>query len=271
MLKIGEFSKLSRVSIKTLRYYDSIGLLSPDEVDDENGYRYYSSSKLVALSEINRLKEVGFSLVEIKRLMSSEINPKELVDSLNGQKLILEDELKEAEMKLLSINEMIVRETEGVPMEEVTIKQLPKVIVGSYRITIPSFKSLFEVAPAMGKVMENQGAVCRDPFYCFNIYHDEEYRESDIDLEVCEAVVAKCEDSEGVVYKEVEEIPEAVCMYHRGNYDTLSKSYGELFQWMEENGYEKIGKIRESFIDGIWNKEDPREWLTEIQIPVRDV
>lgn len=267
MLKIGEFSKLSRVSIKTLRYYDSIDLLSPDEVNDDNGYRYYSASKLVALSEINRLKSVGFSLVEIRRVMQENLSEEELIELFRSRELTLEDELTETQEKLRTVNEMIETVTGGEPMEPVTIKEIPKAIVASYRTRISDHDALFEIAPAMGKVMTKQGAVCSEPAYCFNIYHDEEYRDSDMDMELCEAVEKRCDDGDGVVYKEVEGIPTALCINHRGDYNSLSRSYGELFLWMEENGYEKIGKIRESFIDGIWNREDPRDWLTEIQIP----
>ena len=65
MYKIGEFSKLVKVPVKTLRYYDEIGLLQPDEVDEFTGYRYYSENKVKDYQMINLLKSVDFSLNEI--------------------------------------------------------------------------------------------------------------------------------------------------------------------------------------------------------------
>lgn len=50
---------------------------------------------------------------------------------------------------------------------------------------------------------------------------------------------------------------------------TIGMAYGAVMKWIEENGYEVSGLPRESYIDGIWNKEDPEEWITEVQIPVR--
>lgn len=70
MLPIGEFSKLCEVSTKTLRYYDEIGLIHPDQINPENGYRYYSIGQLKRMLYINRLKSYHFSLDEIKEILA---------------------------------------------------------------------------------------------------------------------------------------------------------------------------------------------------------
>ena len=64
-------------------------------------------------------------------------------------------------------------------------------------------------------------------------------------------------------------VPKAACIFHKGSYNELHKSYAMLLSYIEENNYEICGNIRESYIDGVWNKETEQEWLTEIQIPVR--
>ena len=121
----------------------------------------------------------------------------------------------------------------------------------------------------MGEEMERLGAVCAKPEYCFNIYHDGEYKETDIDVEVCEAVVAFCEDSEMVKFKKIQGVDSALCIFHKGPYSTLSEAYRFAFEWIKDNGYDLVSQPRESYIDGIWNKEDASDWLTEIQIPIR--
>ena len=72
MYKIGELSKLCRLPVKTLRYYDSVGLLVPDETDRFTGYRYYSAARLADCNRIVALKELGFSLDEIRRHLSAD-------------------------------------------------------------------------------------------------------------------------------------------------------------------------------------------------------
>ncbi len=165
MLQIGDFSKVSRVSIKTLRYYDSIGLLSPDEVNPVNGYRFYKPQKLIEISEINQFKEIGLSLEMIKTIRSESPNSDEIIAILSNQKGSLENELSTTKQRISDIESMIQIIKEGVPMENVTIKKLPKVTVASYRLTIPNYDALYEVAPRMGKIMEKQGAICSTPAY----------------------------------------------------------------------------------------------------------
>lgn len=116
--------------------------------------------------------------------------------------------------------------------------------------------------------MRKQGAVCAEPEYCFNIYHDGEYKEKDIDVEVCEAVVDYCEDTDLIKFKKIKGYKEALCVLHKGPYSTLPDAYNFAFEWVKDNGYEVVGLPRESYIDGIWNKDSDEEWLTEIQIPI---
>lgn len=77
MLKIGDFSKLSRISIRMLRHYDEIGLLKPDEVDDFTGYRYYSENKLPQAGLIQALKELGFGLSAIGEILKQYDDPRQ--------------------------------------------------------------------------------------------------------------------------------------------------------------------------------------------------
>ena len=87
-------------------------------------------------------------------------------------------------------------------------------------------------------------------------------------MEVCEAVVDYCENSEMVKFKKINAVEKAICVLHKGPYYSLSEAYSFVFRWIEDNGYKAIGEPRESYIDGIWNKEDDSQWLTEIQIPI---
>ena len=78
MIRIGDFSRLRRVSVKTLRYYDEMGLLKPVEVDRFTGYRYYEFNQLPRLHRILALKDLGFSLEEIGRLLESDLSAEQM-------------------------------------------------------------------------------------------------------------------------------------------------------------------------------------------------
>ena len=150
-----------------------------------------------------------------------------------------------------------------------SIKELPECIVYSKRLTVPSYDAYFEVIPAIGAQVMAQypDLKCSVPEYCFIVYLDGEYKEKDIHVEYCEAVSELKPDFEDVHFKRMESVT-AVSVLHKGDYPGLSNAYAFAFQWIEENGYAVAGAPRESYIDGIWNKEDKADWLTELQVPI---
>lgn len=269
MYSIGEFSRINRITPRTLRHYDSLGLLKPARIDSWTGYRYYEAAQMPVIRRILYLKDLGLSLEDIQLVLKDESH---LVTLLKTREKELENSIQKDKLRLLKLREFIGNSEGVLKMEKeisVELKELPEVIVASMRVTVPGYDSFFSVVPKMGEYMKSVGAECREPAYCFNIYHDGEYRESDIDVEICEAVTAFHENSDKVKFKTMEGAAQAACMKHQGDYASIGSSYNLLFSWMEENGYIQDGLPRESYIDGIWNKEDPSQWLTEIQIPVK--
>lgn len=266
MFSIGLFSKMNRITTKTLRHYDKIGLLKPAYTDDSNGYRYYTSEQLPKLHKIITLKQMGLNLFDIIELLEKNAD-------IEVYLKLRENEVKQnilnEEAKLRQIKSYLLKLKGDNTMYNPIIKTLPEVIVASMRMIAPNYNSYFELIPKMGDEMRRVGAVCAEPAYCFNIYHDGEYKEIDIDVEVCEAVVEFCEDSKMVTYKRIPEISKAVCILHKGPYETLGETYAYILKWIEENNFVISAPIRESYIDGIWNKENKEEWLTEIQVPIK--
>jgi DNA-binding transcriptional MerR regulator len=266
--QIGLFSKINHITTKTLRHYDEIGLLKPDHVDYITGYRFYTSEQLPRLHQILALKQLGLSLNEIKEIIE---NPVSIEVFLKLKERELKEELLREKQRLKEVRTWIKRIKGEKDMSYSPImKELPQVIVASMRTTVPSYNTYFDIVPKMGEEMKRQGAVCQEnPEYCFTIYHDGEYKETDIDVEVCEAVHKACEDSEMVKYKTMHTVKTAACVLHKGPYKSIRDAYIFLFRWIKDNNYEIDGNPRESYIDGIWNKDDENEWLTELQIPVR--
>ncbi|WP_113671656.1 MerR family transcriptional regulator [Vallitalea guaymasensis] len=269
MYQIGLFSKMNHITTKTLRHYDEIGLLKPAYIDDFTGYRYYSSEQLPRLNKIFALKQIGISLSEIM----------EIIDETKGVEVFLKLKEKELESKIKKEREMLLNirnyqkriRGELVMKYDPVIKSLPEVIVASMRIVAPNYAYYFKIIPEMGKEMERLEAVCAMPEYCFNLYHDGEYKESNIDVEVCEAVEDFCKDSDILKFKKINAVENAICVLHKGPYLYLREVYNFAYEWIKDNGYEPIGLPRESYIDGKWNKDDENEWLTEIQIPINRV
>ncbi len=266
MYKIGMFSKMNRVTIKALRYYDEIGLLKPAYIDDFTGYRYYTSDQLPVLHQILALRQMGFSMEEIIDIRKGI--PMDRLLQLKKEQLL--NAIADSTKKLAQVEHYLHTNQGDFYMDyNIIIKELPEVIVASMRRVVSGYNDFFTIVPPMGEEMERLGCVCAVPEYCFNIYHDGEYKEENIDVEVCEAVVEAREESDMVKFRHIDYVPEAACVLHRGPYSTLGNAYGAITRWMEDNGYESLDHPRESFFDGIWNKDTEDEWLTEVQFPIK--
>ena len=267
-LKIGEFSKLMQVTVKTLRHYEQKRLLIPDEVDEWTGYRYYSIEQMQKLQNIRDLQRLGFSLDEIK----------ELCDSYSCTPTIsqLTEKIEETEAQL---RKLIARRNQLIDwrnarkkmkkMEKFSIQSLPEIIVASHREVLPNYAAIGpmcinKIAPEMQRL----GCKCPPPGYCFTVEHDSEYKPTDVDIEYCEQVEEMGEDSAVIQFKRLSAVPKALCMKHVGPYERFYESFTEAFRYIDEHGLKPVGQHRTCYIDGAWNQEDPEKWLSVIQIPI---
>lgn len=110
---------------------------------------------------------------------------------------------------------------------------------------IKSHDDLFQCMPELGEQMEELGCVCAKPAYCFTHFLEPDHKEDDILVEICEAVTERKADSGDLKLKFFPEIPKAACMFHKGSYGEIHKSYTMLLNYIEENGYEIDGNMRE--------------------------
>ena len=264
LYKIGMFANMNRVTIKTLRYYDEQKLLVPVYVDEENGYRYYAAGQMAQLHRIIALKNMGFSIDDIRRITDGDSDRSFLLE----KKREILKEIAALTDKLSQVESYLAQESVNLSAP-VLIKEIPEAVVCTMKRRIKSYDALFELMPQMGAQMELSDCKCAQPAYCFTHYLEPEYKEEDILVEICEAVTEKKQDSGDIVFKVFPKVPMAAYIFHKGSYNTLHNSYSMLLRYIEENGYEICGNIRESYIDGVWNKETENEWLTEIQIPVK--
>lgn len=267
-LKIGEFSRLMQTTVKTLRHYEQIGLLLPDEVDEATGYRYYRMEQMLRLNAIKDLKSLGFSLDEIKDIYDDDTHTPSL-EILEAKIDDCRRQLRELEQRRLRLAVLADSRKQLLIMEKFSIQSLPEIIVASHREVVENYDAIGAMCVnVIGPEMQRLGCKCPPPGYCFTIEHDKEYKPKDIDIEYCEQVEEAGEDSAIITFKRLPAVPTALCMKHVGPYDRFYQSYVELFKYAEEQGYQIAGAPRTCYIDGCWNQEDPEKWLSLIQLPV---
>lgn len=266
--KIGEFSQFMQVTVKTLRHYEQKGLLVPDETDPWTGYRYYSLAQMQKLASIRNLQRLGFSLDEIKDLYEESEHVPSIVQ-IDDKIRSTEAQIAQLEMRLRRL--LLLRDSrkEIKTMKNFAIQPLPEIIVASHRETIPDYAALGPLCyEKIGPEMQRLGCKCPTPGYCFTIDHNKEYRLTDIDIEYCEQVEEMLPDTAFIQFKRLPEVPKALILKHVGPYERFYESFTEAVRYMEEHGLQMAGQPRFSYVDGIWNQDDPEKWVSFIQIPL---
>ena len=263
LYKIGMFAAMNHMTVKTLRFYEEQGLLMPALIHPETGYRYYTLSQMAVLHQISALKQAGFTLEEIAHINAGADEEAVLLK----KKAELLAKIADLTRQIAVVDGYLSKKKTGLSAP-VLIKTIPQTTVAFMRIRLESYDCLFDRMPEMGTLMEKAGCECALPEYCFTAYPEAGYKDADILVDICESVVAAKKETGDLRFKTLPEI-QAACVFHKGSYRTFAESYETVLRYIEENGYEIAGEIRESYIDGVWNKDDESQWLSEIQVPVR--
>lgn len=267
-LTIGEFSRYCGVTVKTLRHYERMGLLVPNEVDEWTRYRYYDVAQMQQLNGILRLKEMGFSLEEVRDLLD-EGTHKPSVKQLEEKIKQVEQLLKNLQDRLVLLRRMADSQAKIDTAGRIFVQRLPEIIVASHRQVLAKRSDLTALcAHVLGPEIQRIGCKRSLPIYSFVIEHDEEYKTTDIDTEYCEQVEEMMPDTRLIQFKRLPEIPMAVCMKCYGSYQHWYEQKAELFDYIEKQGYQICGRHRRQYVEGAWNQKDPEKWLTIIQVPV---
>jgi len=266
--RIGQFSKISRLPVKTLRFYDDIGLLKADHVDPYTGYRYYDLSQLTRVNRILALKDLGLSLEQTATMLDKGLTVEQLKVLLRRKRAELTQNVLEVEDRLARIEARLRQiEIEGImPEYDITVKEIQPLKVASVRGVLPTYAQQGHLWAVLEKEMAKQGIRPTGP--CFTSYLNNEYREHDIDAEVCYPIEGEFVGSEKM---EIKMLPGGLWAdtIHHGPLATLSSAYGILFKWIEANGYRITDPEREIYlkVSEPVRQNDPG-YLTEIQFPV---
>lgn len=263
MLKISEFSKLSHLTIKALRFYEKKKILLPSKIDSFTGYRYYETYQLAEAQKIKSYRQIGLTIEEIQKLN----NGSNLIEILQNKKCELEKTLKDTS-ESLSIIKYLMEEKEM--KYQVVQKEIPEVIVYYSETILKNYDDIMSWIPSLGKecLELNPGIKCAKMPYEFCEYLDGEYKETNILVRHNEAVDRIGNESENIKFK-VLPATKVLSIYHKGPYRNIGEAYAYIMKYAEENNFEVTGLARECYIDGIWNKEDENDWLTEIELPIK--
>ena len=267
MFRIGEFSKLTQVSVRMLRYYDEAGLLKPAEVDRWTGHRLYSVEQIPRLDRIRYLRDSGFQVSEIA--LALEMDDHALLVSLNKKCLEIEQAIQKEQERLLKIA-VAKEEIQGSKSElhyHISMKSIPACQVLSLRRTVPTYYSEGDLWKELSAFAEKEEIEISSD--TFTIYHDTEYREQDVDMELCAPVKKAGENREPFCFRMTEAVPAMASTMVDGEFSNIKKAYLAFAKWLQKNSnYQMSAPVRQIVHRGPWNENAPAKYLTELQIPV---
>lgn len=263
MLSIGQFSKVCMVTVKTLRHYDSMGLLKPCRVNKENGYRYYSESQISDMLYIGKLKRCGFSLSDIKDILSSDTDF--LLSKLKKQQETLCREISQYQEAVLEIDEYIktlertgdIMANENNYRVEVIKSDDIKVISERQHMSVDDFGKYYGV---LYKRCWEENIVLNG--ICMAVYHDTEFDPENSDIELALGV------KEGEKFDRIISGTQCAMTTHYGGYSKLPEAYGAVTKWIFKNGYKISGAPYEIYVKTQFDKIPVDEWETRIYFPI---
>lgn len=276
---IGKVSALCNVPIKTLRYYDKIGLLVPEYRKSGSNYRYYTQDQILTLFIIRKLKHLGIPLKDISEIVCGRdgmvmerciherlLEIKKMIDLLN-------DQYAEGQLLLERLEKgNIILETEKFKWatEGIRIEEIPKVpvlftrkIKNNYKnndVSVDRWFELFEMA-AKEKLRMTGPVVLT--------YHNnplEQFFNTDCDLEICMQV------------NEGRDLPEsktfggflAVTALHIGSNDEMIQTHIKAIKWLKQQGYTIAGPISEEYIISPVDINNEESHITKVIIPIQE-
>jgi DNA-binding transcriptional MerR regulator len=272
VFRIGEFSQIARVSGRLLRYYDSIGLLRPQRIDPETGYRYYSSGQLERLNRILALKELGLSLDQVARMLDDKISTAEIRGMLALKKAELERSLAEEAARLRHIESRLMQiEQQGsIGDYDVVVKSAPATPVLSTRATYPTFDEVIAALREITQAVRTQvvAATRENIIVVAHCDFDDENLDLEIGITLNRAINKPVRLPSGaeLALAELPARDTLATIVRSGPLYQSHLAFGKLGVWMEANNYAIAGPCREVFLDMPF--QIPGDPAVEIQFPV---
>ena len=271
MFLIGEFSKISKVSKRLLHHYDEVGLFSPIRVDESTGYRYYSATQLPKLNKILVLKELGFSLNEIVKLISEDIADEEIQGMLTLKKSEVENTLIQEQIKLRRLEARLKVNAQKTFSPDVIVKPTSEAHYLSLRHVYADEQELALIA---GKVFAAVPTIVPKntlSHYCA-LLHSSEFNASEMDIEVGFMLTGKLENDiplDNLQLKRSVLAPysKAATIVMQGSTDPVLEGLEFIASWIEKNNYRIVAPIREIVLE-VPSNGNLFEAVVEIQAPI---
>jgi DNA-binding transcriptional MerR regulator len=270
MLSIGDFARHGRVSVRMLRHYDAIALLRPAYVDQMTGYRSYDAGQLSRLNRIVALKDLGFTLQQVRSILDDEVSVEELRGMLRLREAELQSQIAVDTARLARVEARLrTIEKEGaMPADEVQIKRIPDVRVAELTATAAGFEPgsiALVIGPLYDELRDRLGRAGLAPVGPDIAYYEDAPDVDGILVHAAIPVDTDLGEDHDFSIVDLPEIEKAATILHRGSMDDVMPTIQTLARWIDANGHRSAGYNRELYIE---IGPDRDAWVTELQEPI---
>lgn len=273
MFRIGDFSRIARVSARLLRFYDEIGLLAPAHADPQTGYRFYTIAQLAQLNRILVLKDLGFNLDQVRDIVSASVSPAELRNMLLLRRNDVAQTLAVESQRLRSIETRIAQlESEGaLSAEDVLVRAEPARRLLSLRRTVPSFKEARELIVELRNAA--RGFLHKGhPQNLVAVAHSPQFELDELDVEfgiLLEDAFDRAIPGDSVLkMRELEAVERMAVCVRVGLPEDAHLVTAKIGRFLDASGDKLAGPSREVFLQPP-DLERMHEAVVEMQFPIK--
>ena len=266
---IGEVGKICNISAKALRYYDKIGVISPDYICEENGYRYYSRKTLLTVPVMKYYKQMGFKLEEMQELLGGNTyyyvqqNFRSKIDELKAQEQEIHDSLVAVKdwYELVREAQMVIRND----IRDISVKFMSQ---ESFCFMDQEFS--YEYMDSIINIpwtnyLEEIGQKITGPVILRFPSLEEKMKGNCARARIMQRAVLPDEKNPG---QTVVGGGMAVSVYHIGSHETIDQEYERILEWAGKRGYQCGPECYERYVVDYWTTREPAEFVTEVIVPV---
>jgi DNA-binding transcriptional MerR regulator/effector-binding domain-containing protein len=255
MLSIGDFSRMTQLSVKTLRHYHDVGLIAPHHVDPSSGYRYYSYEQVPTAQVITRLRALDMPVPELKVVLAA---PPDDRNALIGAHLgRLEQRLATTQNAVRALRDILDRPSDGLPLEHRSVAATPSFAVHATVDRDALVAWFFDAITEVRDAVRGQGLVPTGPpggLYGFDLYANDRGPVT---------VFLPVEGGEFIV-----PAAELVVIRHRGPHDDVDLAYSELGEYATRHELSVEAPLREYYERFSWDTDDSSQWATDLCWPI---
>ncbi|GAB1824115.1 MerR family transcriptional regulator [Herbidospora sp. RD11066] len=269
MYGIGDFARIGRVSVRMLRHYDALGLLTPARVDPATGYRSYEAAQLSRLNRLVALKDLGFTLQQIRGVLDDKVGVAELQGMLRLRRAELEAQVLADGIRLRGVEARLqIIEKEGVMPADVVVKSVPPVRVAELSAVAESYQSehigpvIQPLYPELIARLNKAGVEIAGP----GIAYYESAADGGVKIHASFPVSVAPDPAYDFDVVDLPGIERAATIIHHGPMDGVDATVQGLHRWIEDHGEQGTGFSREVYLE--YGMGDPENWVTELQEPL---